>query len=139
MFCKTTCCALVLMMEVVLTYEDGQGMAVDYIMHKHTIPRDEFDLAVNRLCKAKLLTMVADRLYLQVPPNKITIWQIVTEVSGDNIFTERYYDRQKPVAPTSVVTMIHKEREMMLKIIEDRLRRQKLSAWSKKASKTIYI
>lgn len=139
MFCKTTYCALILMMEVALAYESGEGVEVDFIKQKHAIPREEFDLAVSRLDKTKLLTRIDNRLYLQMPPNKITVWQIVTEVSGDNIFTGRYYDQDKPITPTSAMTMIYKEQEMMLKIIENRLSRQKLSVWSERASKTIYI
>lgn len=137
MFCKTTYYALVLMMEVALVYESGEG--VDFVMHKHAIPKEEFDLVVQKLNETKLLTMVDGRLHLRVPPNKITIWQIVSKVSDDNIFTGRYYDQNRPIKPTSAMTMIHKEREMMLKIIENRLSKQKLSAWSEKASKTIYI
>lgn len=139
MFCKTTYCVLILMMEAALVYESGEGVEADFIVHKHTIPRDEFDLAIKRLDKTKLLTMVNNRLYLQMPPNKITVWQILTEVSGDNIFTGRYADQQEPVTPTSVMTMIYKEREAVLRMIENRLNRQKLSTWSERASKTIYI
>lgn len=139
MFCKTTYCALALMVEVALAYESGKGVEVDFIMHKHAIPYNEFDIALQRLNTTNLLTRIDGRLYLQIPPNKITVWQIITEVSGDNIFTGRYYDRQKPVTPTSVMTMIHKEQEMILKIIENRLSRLKLSVWSERASKTIYI
>lgn len=139
MFCKTAYCALVLMMEVALVYESGEGVDVDFIMHKHAIPRGEFDFVVQKLDQTKLLTMVNGGLYLRMPPNKITVWQIVSKVSGDNIFTGRYYDQNIPIKPTSAMTMIHKEREMMLKIIENRLSKQKLSAWSEKANKTIYI
>lgn len=139
MFCKTTYCALILMMEMALIYESGEGVDIDYVSKKHTIPSEAFDPVIIKLKESELLTMIDGKWHLRTAPNKITVWQIIKQVAGDNIFTERYYDEEHPAIPTSTMMMIYQERDITLKIIENRLSRMKLSVWSEKASKTVYI
>lgn len=139
MFCKTTYCALVLMMEMALVYGNEEGVRIDFISHKHTIPADVFDTIVKKFKEVKLISEANGKVRLIVSPDKITIWQIVIEIAGEDVFTSRYYDKSKPVSPSSTMIMLDKEREIMLKMIENRLGRQKLSTWSERASKTVYV
>lgn len=139
MFCKRTYCALILMMETALAYSSNSHINLDFVSHKHTIPPEEFDGIIEKLNESKLILVVNDKLQLMTPPDKITVWQIVISIAADSMFTGRYFSDEQHVTPTSTVTMLHKEREIMLQMIENRLRRQKLSTWSERASKTIYI
>lgn len=139
MFCKRTYCALILMMEAALAYSSNRHIDLDFVSQKHTIPAEEFDGIVEKLNESKLITVVNDTLHLMAPPDEITVWQIVSSIAADSVFTGRYFNDEQHVAPTSAISMLHKEREMMLQVIENRLRRQKLSDWSERASKTIYV
>lgn len=139
MFCKTTYCALLLMIEVALVYNKEEEVEIDFLYRKHNIQSDEFDCIIEKLNNRKSITVVDGKVRLQMAPNKISIWQIVTDISRESVFTRRYFDEEKPVTPTSAMIMLHKEREDLLRMIENRLKRQKLSAWSERASKTIYI
>lgn len=139
MFCKTTYCALVLMMEVALVYDTENSIGIDFVSRKHSIPLDLFDDILKKLNDNNLIIVLDGKLHLRSSPDNITIWQIVCGVSGNNIFTGRYLDESKQVPPTSTLIMLHRERESVLKMIENRLRREKLSVWSTRANKTIYI
>lgn len=139
MFCKTTYCALLLMIEIALVYNNEEEVEIDFLYRKHNIQSEEFDCIIEKLSNRKLITVIDGKVRLQMAPNKISIWQIVTDISEESVFTERYFDEEKPVTPTSAMIMLHKERENLLRMIENRLKRQKLSAWSERASKTIYI
>lgn len=139
MFCKTTYCALLLMIEIALVYNNEEEVEIDFLYRKHNIQSEEFDCIIKKLNNRKLITVIDGKVRLQMAPNKISIWQIVTDISEESVFTERYFDEEKPVTPTSAMIMLHKERENLLRMIENRLKRQKLSAWSERASKTIYI
>lgn len=139
MFCKTTYCALLLMIEIALVYNNEEEVEIDFLYRKHNIQSEKFDCIIEKLSNRKLITVIDGKVRLQMAPNKISIWQIVTDISEESVFTERYFDEEKPVTPTSAMIMLHKERENLLRMIENRLKRQKLSAWSERASKTIYI
>lgn len=139
MFCKRTSCALILMMEAALAYSSNTHINLDFVSHKHAIPVEEFDGIVEKLSESKLIVMIDGELHMLTPPNEITVWQIVSSIASDSFFTGRYSNNDEHVAPTSTITMLRKEQETILKVIGNRLRRQKLSAWSERASKTIYI
>lgn len=139
MFCKRTYCALILMMEAALAYSSDTDINLDFVSHKHTIPVEEFDGIIEKLNESKLILVVNDKLHLMTPPNEITVWQIISSIAADSVFTGRYFNDEQHVTPTSTITMLHKERETMLQVIENKLKRQKLSTWSERASKTIYI
>lgn len=139
MFCKRTHCALILMMDAALAYSKKESINVKSVAEKHTIPFEIFEDVVARLLDSKLIFSRDGDLSLQVTPDKITIWQIVVSISGGDVFTGRYYDDNHQVAPTSAIIMLNKERENVLRILENRLGRQKLSVWSEKAGRTVYI
>lgn len=109
MFCKTTYCALLLMMEMALVYDSGKGVDLDSVSRKHAIPSEAFNEIIGRLKEMKYLAIIGGKLCLQMPPDKITIWQIVIDAAGDNIFAGRYFDQANPVTPTSAMIMLHKE------------------------------
>lgn len=139
MFCKTTHCALVLMIEAAHVYTSGEGLDIDTLSHKHNIPSQAFDSIVEKLKETKLITIINGKLHLLVSPKEITIWKIVTSIACDNVYMGRYFEEDKPISPSNTMIMIYKEQENILKIIKNRLERQKLSEWSNIASKMIYI
>lgn len=139
MICKTTYCALILMIEAAHVYASGEGLYIDIVSRKHNIPLEVFDSIIEKLNKTKLITISNNKLYLKVSPKEITIWKIVTSIACDNVFIGRYFEQDKPIAPSNTTIMIYKEQETILRIIKNRLERQKLSEWSNMASKTIYI
>lgn len=130
---------LILMLEAALVYDSGKGADIGFVSRKHTIPLEAFDDIFDRVGDTKLLAFVDGKICLQMPPDKIAIWQILTDVAGDNIFMGRYFDEKNPVTPTSAMIMLQQEQQVILKMIENRLRRQKLSVWSQQVSKMVYI
>lgn len=139
MFCKRTYCALVLMMETAGVYGGDQGLDVSAVSKRHAIPSKILDGIIKSLVETGLIEVVGGKLKLGLPPDQITIWRIVKDVAGDNIFTGNYYDETKTKIPVTAVFLLNEERQSLLKMIENRLSRQKLSVWSYKASKTVYI
>lgn len=121
MFCRTTYYALLMIMEVALVYGTGKKIDLAFISHNHAIPLDAFDGVLGVLRDKHFIVVIGDGLQLQRAPEKISIWQIVTEVAENSIFRERYYDNSRPVAPTSAMIMLHKEQAKVLKLIESRL------------------
>lgn len=139
MFCKTMYYALIVMMEAAQVYRSNKRVNLAFVSQKHSIPTEALESVVELLRDKHLICFEKNELYLQVIPNEITVWQIVVEVAEDNIFRERYFSPMQQAVSTSTVTMLHKEREKVLKIIENKLSRHTLSDWSEKAKKTIYI
>lgn len=139
MFSKTTYCALLMMMESANAYCNGEGVDIDFVSRKHAIPMEAFDEVARKLSEKKLILVVDGKLYLQIHPDHISIWQIITDVAGDCIFSGRYFNKDKPVTPTPMAIMLDKESERYRSIIGDRLKRVKLSTWSEKANNIIYI
>lgn len=130
MFCKRTYCALLLMIDVTLAYNNNKQIDIDFVSHKHSIAPEAFNGIVEKLketklitiINGKLITIINGKLHLLTPPDQITVWQIVMDIAAESVFTGRYFDDEKPVRPTSAMIMLHKERENLLRMIENRLR-----------------
>lgn len=84
------------------------------------------------------ITRQDGQLSLQIAPDKISIWDIVESVDRDKPNEiESQTGRQVPQISTAI--MVDKEMDVVLNMIQNRFKRYKLSAWSEKASKTVYI
>lgn len=141
MFCKTAHCALVIMMALTCD-KSREGLFVEQIAKQNNIPLSAFDGVLEILTTCGFVNVSDNTLRLRIRPEDITVWQIVKAVSGDNLFQRDFNDViawQDQLSPSSITLMLNKERELIVKTIEGRLRRYKLSKWSERASKTIYI
>lgn len=141
MFCRTAYYALVTM--ITLTRHKGKGLSVHEIAQINNIPIEALDGVSHRLYDGGFVTIAEGRLSLSISPEDITIWQILEGVSDENLFHGGCYKEGSGLHllhPRSTTTiMLDKERELMLKVIEGRLSRYKLSQWSEMASKTVYV
>jgi DNA-binding IscR family transcriptional regulator len=114
------------------------GLEIAEVARIHNIPLPDFDGVVERLERAKLI-VIKKRCFIElaVSPEKITIWQVVDSMADEYMLLDIGFGRQKKRSTTC--TMVNKEQELLKNIICVRLKRAKLSTWSEKASKIIYI
>lgn len=132
--------ALVLMIELAQVYKE-KCVGISAIAEKHNLSVCALDAIVEKLHKAGYITHQQGLLSLQMSPDKISIWDIIESIEKGNLQVSELIDlfSDKQLLRTPTVMMVDKEMEVVLKIIQSRLKRQKLSAWSEKASKMIYI
>lgn len=134
MFCKRTHCALIVMIELARSYGETD-VDITSITRKYDLLANALDGIIKQLEQSGYVIRIKNELSLQIPPDKISIWDIVEDIQCD----ESKELLSKPSDQTTTTTMINKEMDIMLKMIQYRLQRYKLSAWSEKASKMIYI
>lgn len=134
MFCKRTHCALIIMLELAHSYGET-SVDISCIARKYNLLVHALDGIIKQLEKAGYIIRIKNKLSLQISPDEISIWNIVDSIEC----TESKELLNKPSNQTTTTTMINKEMDVMLKMIQHRLQRYKLSAWSKKVSKMIYI
>lgn len=134
MFCKRTHCALIVMIELARSYGETD-VDITSITRKYDLLANALDGIIKQLEQSGYVIRIKNKLSLQIPPDKISIWDIVEDIQCD----ESKELLSKPSDQTTTTTMINKEMDIMLKMIQYRLQRYKLSAWSEKASKMIYI
>lgn len=82
MFCKRTYCALLLMIDVTLAYNNNKQIDIDFVSHKHSIAPEAFNGIVEKLKETKLITIINGKLHLLTPPDQITVWQIVMDIAA---------------------------------------------------------
>lgn len=138
MFWKRVHYTLLLMIELAQVHKED-GIEISGLSKKYNLPKSAFDRIIEGLKQVGYIVHRDDRLFIRVEPDKISIWDIVDSI--DRIqkpeFTELTQDKQQ--LPTSTAIMVNKEIEVVLKVIQYRLQRHKLSEWSEKASKMFYI
>lgn len=132
MFCKRTHCALIIMIELARSY-GKTGVDISYITRKYNLLVHVLDGIIEQLEKSGYIIRIKNKLSLQIPPDEISIWNIVESIE----FSESKELLSKSSDQTT--TMINMEMDAVLKMVQYRLQRYKLSAWSEKASKIIYI
>lgn len=140
MFNKRTHCALVLMIELAHVY-GKQGVEISGIAVKHNLPVHAFDGIAEVLNMSGYIIQQDGQLSLQISPDKISIWDIVESTDKDRIGGKEAIESQtdKQLPRTSTTIMVDQELEIISKTVRFRLQRYKLSTWSEKASKMIYI
>lgn len=141
MFCKTAHCALIVMMTLTCD-KSRKGLTLAQIAKQNNIPLSAFEGVSEILSMCGFVKVTDNILKLEIRPEETTVWEIVKAVSGENLFQGDFYDGmllQHRLPSSSISTIINKERELVMKIIEGRFCRYKLSKWSEKASKTVYI
>lgn len=134
MFCKRTHCALIVMIELARSYGETD-VDITSITRKYDLLANALDGIIKQLEQSGYVIRIKNELSLQIPPDEISIWDIVEDIQCD----ESKELLSKPSDQTTTTTMINKEMDIMLKMIQYRLQRYKLSAWNEKASKMIYI
>lgn len=134
MFCKRTNCALIIMIELARSYAKT-GVDISCIARKNNLLVHALDGIIEQLEKSGYISRIDNKLSLQIPPDKISIWNIVESIECN----ESKELLSKPSAQATTTIMINKEMDVVLKMVQYRLQRYKLSAWSEKASKMIYI
>lgn len=102
-----------------------EGVEITALSEKHNLHDSAFD----------------GNLLLHVEPDKISIWDIIESIDKEKLNDKWVMELLKNKHPlkTSTAIMVDKEIEVVLNMIQHRLQRHKLSAWSEKASRTIYI
>lgn len=139
MFCKRTHYALILMFELAPYYKES-GITILSIAQKHNLPIDTFDIVIEQLIKSGYISQKENKLYLQYSPDNISIWDIIKCVDEGNLHrVESLESSDTQSHHTSAITMIDKEMSTIAKIVQYRLERHKLSAWSQKVHKIIYV
>lgn len=140
MFRKSSYCALVAM--ITLTRSSKKGLSVQEIAQENNIPAEAFDGIVSKLAQCGFVKIDEGVLSLNICPEDIIIWHILKGVTGENLCSGDFYSDitwQHRLPPSTTTIMLIKERELILKIIKGRLSRYKLSKWSEKVSKTVYV
>lgn len=118
-----------------------QSVEISDVAIKHNLLVHAFDGIAEALDMSGYIIQQDGQLSLQIPPDKISIWDIVESIDKDRIGGKEAVESQtdKQLPRTSTTIMVDKEIEIISKIVRFRLQRYKLSAWCEKASKTIYI
>lgn len=137
MFCTRAYYTLILMIELAQVHKN-EGVGVATLSERYNLPDSAFDGIIGGLEQAGYVVHRDERLFLQVEPDRISIWDIVESVDKiqEPELTELIQDKKQ--SPTSTAIMVNKEIEVVLKMIQHRLQRHKLSAWSERASKLFY-
>lgn len=129
--------ALILMIELAQLHKK-EGVEILDISEKYNLPISAFDGIIESLEESGYIAGIDGQLSLQIAADKISIWDIIESVDRDKPNEiESQTDRQIPQISTAI--MVNKEMEVVLNMIQNRFKRHKLSAWSEKASKTVYI
>lgn len=111
------------------------GVDISCIARKYNLLAHFLDGIIEQLEKSGYIILIDNKLSLQIPPDKISIWDIVESIECN----ESKKLRSDLSAQTTTTIMIDKEMDVVLKMVQYKLQRYKLSAWSEKASKMIYI
>lgn len=105
------------------------------IIRKYDLLANALDGIIKQLEQSGYVIRIKNELSLQIPPDKISIWDIVESIECND--SKEFLSKQS--AQTTIAMMIDKEMDAVLKMVQYRLQRYKLSTWSEKASKMIYI
>lgn len=135
MFCKRTYCALIVMTELARSYGETD-VDITSITRKYDLLANALDSIIKQLEQSGYVIRIKNELSLQIPPDKISIWNIVESIECNE---SKEFFLSKQSAQTTITMMIDKEMDVVLKMVQYRLQRYKLSTWSEKASKMIYI
>lgn len=141
MFYKRVFCAFVLMSTLVRDTEK-KGMTISNIAEFNNIPVKEFDESMKRLIKSNMIMKKSPgTLFLNVSPDKVTLWDILTEIESDELFLGDFFDDDSSnrLHPSTMTTMLRKESESLSSIIKYRLGKVNLKKLYEKTSKTIYV
>lgn len=139
MFCIRTYCALIIMIELAHNYVESDA-DMSGIAQKRNLTTDAFYGIIEQLKKSCYISQWSNNLYLHSSPYEISIWDIIQSVdNGDMCRFEPIECSGMHCSQRSAITMINEEMGAIEQMIQYRLKRHKLSSWSERVHKTIYI